>query len=87
MMKLITALENGLPQFVTLNNGAVVKITKITIDDGEQDALYEILSTIPEAPYLALKDQQFIYKNFLNFPELSEFLNEYQVQTVEESQM
>jgi hypothetical protein len=74
MMEIIESLETGKPRYISLKNDSIVKITKITVDDGEQEALYEILSTAPDAPYLAKEDQHFIYKNFVNLVELKEYL-------------
>jgi hypothetical protein len=77
MMELIAALEQGKPKLITLQNGAIVKITKLTIADGELDALYEILSTIPGETYVAMSELHFIYKNFVNTFELHDFLKKY----------
>jgi hypothetical protein len=80
----IKSLEDGRPRFITLSNESIVKITKITVDDGEQDALYEVLSTVPGAPYLARDEQHFIYKNFVNLFELREYLGAHSIQRIEE---
>jgi hypothetical protein len=72
--EIFTNLDTGLPVYLKLKDNVIAKITKLTLSDNEDHALYDVLTTVPNSSMENIDNLDFIYKKLLYTPELTNFI-------------
>jgi hypothetical protein len=75
LTEFLEEINLGKPLFYTLINSSLAKITKLTIDDFESNALFEVMTTAPGTVKKG-NELNFLYKKIINLQELQQFFLE-----------